>query len=71
MAVVTLTTVHDEAEADLVCGLLRANAIECFSRKSNIAGAWTVAFARGGPIDVLVDEADLTAARELLPQSQR
>jgi hypothetical protein len=31
-----------------------------------MAGAWTCGFAVGGPIDILVDERDLAAARELL-----
>ena len=66
MSAVTLTVVHDEMEADVVCGMLRANAIECFHRKTNMAGAWTIGFARGGPIEVMVDEHDLAAARELI-----
>lgn len=66
----TLTVVHDEMEADVVCGMLRTNAIECFYRKTNMAGAWTTGFARGGPIEVLVDELDLAAARELLTPTQ-
>jgi hypothetical protein len=66
MGAVTVTVVHDELEADVVCGMLRANAIECSHRKTNIAGAWSVGFARGGPIEILVDERDLDAARELV-----
>lgn len=65
---ITLTVVHDEAEAEMLCGMLRANGIECSYRKTNIAaGAWTGGFARGGPVEVLVDEQDAVAARELLP----
>ena len=66
MAVAVLTVVHDEMEADVICGMLKANAIECSHRKTNVAGAWTVGFARGGPTEVVVDERDLTAAQELL-----
>ncbi len=69
MATVTLTVVHDEMEADVICGMLRAEGIDCFHRKANIAGAWTVGFATGGPIDVLVGDADLDRARELLASS--
>jgi hypothetical protein len=66
---VTLTVVHDEAEAELLCGLLRANGVGCSYRKTDIAaGAWTGAFARGGPIEVVVDERDEVAARDLLPK---
>jgi hypothetical protein len=65
---VVLTVVHDEAEAEILCGLLRANRIECSYRKTDLAaGAWTVGFASGGPIELLVNEEDLVAARELLP----
>jgi hypothetical protein len=61
--------VDDEAEAEVVCGLLRANGIECSYRKTDLAaGAWTGGFARGGPIELLVNEEDLVAARGLLPK---
>lgn len=67
MTTVTLTIVHDEAEAEMLCGLLRANGLECGYRKTDVAaGAWTSGFATGGPIEVLVDERDLTTARELV-----
>jgi putative signal transducing protein len=70
VAVVTLTVVHDESEAEMVSGLLRANGIECSYRKTDIAaGAWTGGFARGGPVEVLVTDDDLVAARALLPTS--
>ena len=70
MAAATLTVVHDEAEAEMVCGLLRANGVECSYRKTDVAaGAWTGGFARGGPIEILVNEADLVSARGLLPES--
>jgi hypothetical protein len=68
MALVTLTVVHDEAEAEMVCGLLRSNGVECSYRKTDLAaGAWTGGFARGGPIELLVHEEDIVTARELLP----
>jgi hypothetical protein len=68
VGLVTLIVVHDEAEAEILCGLLRANGVGCSYRKTDIAaGAWTGGFARGGPIEVLVEEHDEAAARELLP----
>ena len=68
MALVTLTVVHDEAEAEMVCGLLRANGVECSYRKTDLAaGAWTGGFARGGPVELLVNAKDIVTARELLP----
>jgi hypothetical protein len=64
-----LTVVHDEAEAEMVCGLLRANGIECSYRKTDLAaGTWTGGFARGGPIELRVNEEDLVTARGLLPK---
>lgn len=70
MALVTLTVVHDESEAEMVSGLLRANGIECLGRKTDIAaGAWTGGFARGGPVELLVSDDDFVVARALLPTS--
>ena len=69
MGLVTLTIVHDEAEAELLCGMLRANGVACSYRKTDMAaGAWTGGFARGGPVEIIVDERDVTAAQELLPR---
>ncbi len=71
MAPVTLTVVRDEMEAEMLCGLLRANSIGCSYRKTDTAagvgtygGGWAIA----GPTEVLVDERDLAEARRLLPR---
>jgi Putative prokaryotic signal transducing protein len=65
---VVLTVVHDEAEAEIICGMLRVNGIECSHRKTDLAaGSSTIGFASGGPFELLVHEEDLVAARELLP----
>ena len=65
---VVLTVVHDEAEAEIIFGLLRANGIECSYRKTDVAAvSWTVGFAAGGPIELLVNEGELVAAQALLP----
>jgi hypothetical protein len=37
VALARLTVVHDEAEAEVVFGLLRANDIECSHRKTDVA----------------------------------
>lgn len=69
MASVTLTVVGDEMEAEAVCGLLRTNGIKCAYRRSNMsagAGTYGGGFAIAGPTEVLVDEADVAAARKLL-----
>jgi hypothetical protein len=66
---VALIEIHDEAEVETLMGLLRANGIECWCRRTDIAaGAWTGWACTGGPLEVLVSEQDLDAARELLPE---
>ncbi len=68
MKLVSLTEVEGEVEAEALLGLLRANGIECWCRRADItAGAWTGWACTGGPLEVLVGEKDLDAARELLP----
>jgi len=62
---VRLTVVGTQEEADVLCSLLRANGIECGERAAPELypmrhGGW------GGPREVLVREADLDAARELV-----
>jgi hypothetical protein len=66
MGSVRLTIVPNEAEAEVLCGMLRDRNIKCGYRKSDLAGAWTVGFATGGPIEVLVDDLDLPAAKKLV-----
>jgi hypothetical protein len=66
---VALTEVQDEVEAEALLGVLRARCIECWCRRTDIAaGAWTGWACTGGPLEVLVGEKDLDAARELLPE---
>ena len=66
MAFVTLTVVHDQLEAEQLCGLLRGDGIRCIYRRTAIAqGAW-VSPSMAGPTEVLVDQDDLERARELL-----
>ena len=67
MATVTLTVVGNELEADALCGLLRVNGIECFHRATDRANVGIYGESSIGPTEVLVDEQDLAAARELLP----
>lgn len=71
MAEVTLTVVGDELEAEMLCGLLRANGIECFHRRSDPAAAisaYAVGASIAGPTEVVVDAKDLERARLLLPR---
>jgi hypothetical protein len=63
---VRLTVVASEMEADLICGMLRVNGVQCSYRKTDLAAAWTEGLARGGPVEILVFQEDLENARELL-----
>jgi hypothetical protein len=69
MSSVALTVVGDEVEAEALCGLLRTNGIKCNYRRTDMsagAGTYGGGFAIAGPTEVLVDQADLAAARKLL-----
>lgn len=73
MALVQLTVVGNEMEADMLCGELRANGIECTHQSSGfVAGAFgssvaSAAFGEAVATAVLVDEKDIEAAKKLLP----
>jgi hypothetical protein len=69
MAAKTLTVVAGEIEAEAVCALLRVNGIACNHRRTDRSAAVGTYFggAMASPTEVLVDEADLEAARLLLP----
>jgi hypothetical protein len=76
VALVTLTTVANEIEAEMLCGELRANGIACSQRNASIGGTLygdAVAgamFGQASPTEILVEEAQLDAARKLLPDDQ-
>jgi hypothetical protein len=61
---VHLTTVASQREADVICGMLRAEGIKCGAREAT--GAWTGSMASGLWYEILVSEGDLEVARELL-----
>ena len=67
MAAVRARVVANEIEAQLACSLLRDEGIECFARPTDLAAGRGDGFVVGGPFEVLVGEADLERARELLP----
>jgi putative signal transducing protein len=64
MSAVTVAVVPNEAEADIILGLLRANGIEASHRGS--AMNQSVLPMSGSAIEVFVDESDAAQARELL-----
>jgi hypothetical protein len=64
MEIVRVTVVPREPEAETVCALFRAHGIESSYRATDIAAqAW------GGWQEVLVREADVEHARQLLTDS--
>jgi hypothetical protein len=65
---VVLTVVAGETEAEVVCGLLRSNGIECAYRDTPSIDSSIEEFIASGPREILVYEADLEAARALVPE---
>jgi hypothetical protein len=62
---VPVATVNDETEAEVVCGLLRSAGIECGYRATEETDSLLDNFG-GGPREILVREADVGAAQEVL-----
>jgi hypothetical protein len=64
---VRVTTVPGEPEAEVLCGLLRANGIKCAHRPTAEDDSAFEGFGgEGGNREILVDPADLETARALL-----
>jgi hypothetical protein len=67
---VRLTKVSGEPEAEALCGLLRANEIECAYRPTPEPDSAFEGFGgEGGEQEILVHPNDLDRARELLEAS--
>jgi len=66
---VALMVVSDGPEADVVCGLLRSNGIDCAYRDTEAIDSPLEDFTAAGPREILVRESDLEAARELVQNS--
>jgi putative signal transducing protein len=63
---VVLTVVSGEPEAEVVCGLLRSEGIECAYRDTEAIDTPLETFTAAGAREILVRESDLEAAKELL-----
>jgi hypothetical protein len=63
---VVLTVVSSVTEADLVCGLLRSEGIDCAYRDTEEIDTSLEDFIAAGTQEILVRESDLDAAKELL-----
>jgi hypothetical protein len=66
---VVLTVVSSGAEADIVCGLLRSNGIDCAYRETEAIESSLEDFTAAGPREILVRESDLAAGRQLIAPS--
>ena len=64
---VVVKVVDDEPEAQIVCGLLRSNGIECGYRDTAPIDSTIEDFTAAGPREILVHPDDLERARALLP----
>jgi hypothetical protein len=65
-----VTTVADEVEADLVCGLLRSAGIGCGHRVTEATDSALEGIAFDGPREILVHKTELDAARTVLADAQ-
>jgi hypothetical protein len=66
---VPVTTVADELEADVVCGLLRSAGLECgFRATANEDSAFEGIGA--GRMEILVHPSELDAARAILDEAE-
>jgi hypothetical protein len=62
-----VTIVSNDAEAEMLCGLLRLEGIKCYFRKTNYgAGSTDGMLSSFGPTEIVVGASDLERAREVL-----
>jgi hypothetical protein len=67
---VVVKVVSGQSEAEVVCGLLRSAGIECAYRDTDAIDSSLEDFMAAGAREVIVREADLEAAKELLADAQ-
>ena len=63
---VPVQVVPTEAEAEVLCGLLRSAGIDCAYRITNLGAGAADGLPTGGPQEVVVRSGDLDAAREVM-----
>lgn len=68
---VVLTTVSDEQEAEIVCGLLRTAGLECGYRDTEAIDGPFEDFTASGPREILVHASDLGTAQAILADAER
>ena len=67
-ATTVLTVVSGTSEAEVLCGLLRSEGIKCAYRDTDAIDSSLEDFMAAGAQEILVQESDLEAAKELLPE---
>ena len=67
---VVVKVVDDEPEAQIVCGLLRSNGIECGYRDTQQIESSLEDFTASGPREIFVHASDLEAAQALLGEGE-
>jgi hypothetical protein len=69
---VVLDVVGSEFEADVICGLLESEGIDCSIQKTNLAvGMADASASAAGPREIVVHAGDLARAREILSDQQQ
>jgi hypothetical protein len=66
---VVVTTVTDELEADVVCGLLRSAGLECGFRPTSARDS-AFGGVLAGRMEILVHARDLASARQVLAAAE-
>jgi hypothetical protein len=69
-ALVYLTLVPNEYEAEMLCALLRTEGIECDQRPTNFSVGMMDGMPGGGPREIVVAEQGLARAQEILAASR-
>ena len=67
---VVVKVVSGESEAEVVCGLLRSAGIKCGYRDTEEIDSSLEDFRPAGSREILVDPADLDAAKQLIADAQ-
>jgi Putative prokaryotic signal transducing protein len=67
---VALTVVPNESQAEVLCGMLRANGIACGYEQTNFGAGAADGFPRGGPVEIFVAEGDARKAGQLLSEAR-
>jgi hypothetical protein len=65
---VVVDVVSSEAEAEIVCGLLRSAGIECGYRQTNVGAGASDGLTNAGPKEIIVRPDDEATARDALQQ---